>query len=105
MHMLGMRIAAAALAICITAACPMAQRMKNYTPDRCRRSCVWVDENADGICDNRGSGFVDADGDSICDNWSENCGQGNGCGNGQGNGNGQGYGQGNGKGYQHGKNG
>lgn len=113
MHVLGMRIAAAALTVCMTAACPMAQRMQNYDPDRCRRNCIWMDENADGICDNRETGFVDADGDGICDNRTENCGQGNGCGNGQGNGcgNGQGNGygrgngNGNGQGNQHGKNG
>lgn len=89
MHVLGMRIAAAALAVCMTAACPMAQRMQNYDPDRCRRNCIWMDENADGICDNR----------------TENCGMGNGCGNGQGNGYGRGNGNGNGQGNQHGKNG
>lgn len=105
MHVLGMRIAAAALAVCMTAACPMAQRMQNYDPDRCRRNCIWMDENADGICDNRETGFVDADGDGICDNRTENCGMGNGCGNGQGNGYGRGNGNGNGQGNQHGKNG
>ena len=105
MHVLGMRIAAAALAVCMTAACPMAQRMQNYDPDRCRRNFIWMDENADGICDNRETGFVDADGDGICDNRTENCGMGNGCGNGQGNGYGRGNGNGNGQGNQHGKNG
>ena len=105
MHVLGMRIAAAALAVCMTAACPMAQRMQNYDPDRCRRNYIWMDENADGICDNRETGFVDADGDGICDNRTENCGMGNGCGNGQGNGYGRGNGNGNGQGNQHGKNG
>lgn len=98
MHMLGMRIAAAALAVCMTAGCPMAQRLNNYDPDRCRRNCVWVDENADGICDNRGNGFVDTNDDGICDNRGEGCGQGNGCGNGQGNGYGRGNGNGNGQG-------
>lgn len=98
MHMLGMRIAAAALAVCMTAGCPMAQRLNNYDPDRCRRNCVWVDENADGVCDNRGNGFVDTNDDGICDNRGEGCGQGNGCGNGQGNGYGRGNGNGNGQG-------
>lgn len=98
MHMLGMRIAAAALAVCMTAGCPMAQRLNNYDPDRCRRNCVWVDENADGVCDNRGNGFVDTNDDGICDNRGEGCGQGNGCGNGQGNGYGRGKGNGNGQG-------
>ena len=105
MHVLGMRIAAAALAVCMTAACPMAQRMQNYDPDRCRRNYIWMDENADGICDNLENGFVDADGDGVCDNRTENCGMGNGCGNGQGNGYGRGNGNGNGQGNQHGKNG
>lgn len=98
MHMLGMRIAAAALVVCMTAACPMAQRLNNYDPDRCPRNCVWVDENADGVCDNRGNGFVDTNDDGICDNRGEGCGQGNGCGNGQGNGYGRGNGNGNGQG-------
>lgn len=98
MHMLGMRIAAAALAVCMTAGCPMAQRLNNYDPDRCRRNCVWVDENADGVCDNQGNGFVDTNDDGICDNRGEGCGQGNGCGNGQGNGYGRGNGNGNGQG-------
>ena len=98
MHMFGMRIATAALAVCMTAGCPMAQRLNNYDPDRCRRNCVWVDENADGVCDNRGNGFVDTNDDGICDNRGEGCGQGNGCGNGQGNGYGRGNGNGNGQG-------
>ncbi|MGI6031409.1 MAG: hypothetical protein ACOX7F_07895 [Eubacteriales bacterium] len=32
----------------------------------------YVDENGDGICDSRASGyglFVDEDGDGVCDNW------------------------------------
>ena len=105
MHMLAMRIVSAALAVCMSAACPMAQRLRNYDPNRCPRSCVWVDENADGVCDNRGIGFVDADADGVCDNLGENCGQGNGCGNGQGNGNGRGNGNGQGGGNCHGRNG
>lgn len=55
------------------------------------KQCVqWVDNNGDGLCDNRGSGlnggngqggnFVDNDGDGICDNR----GSGLGCGQGQG---------------------
>ncbi len=39
---------------------------------RGKADCAWVDENGDGICDNRGPGkgqhWVDEDGDGICDN-------------------------------------
>ena len=58
----------------------------------CQESKNFMDENDDGICDNRGKGnsqgqnFIDEDEDGLCDNR----GQGNGCGKGNGKGQGNG---------------
>lgn len=78
-------------------------------------ACAFVDEDGDGVCDNKGNGqglgncgknFVDEDGDGVCDNKGNGQGRGN-CGgakDGSGKGNGQGRGNcggskgGNGKG-------
>lgn len=81
----------------------------------CSFSECFVDENNDGICDNRGSyrgfglrcreNFVDEDGDGVCDhrenhqgNFTDEDGDGV-CDN-----RGQGHGKGNGRGCQRGKN-
>ncbi len=65
----------------------------------------FVDENQDGLCDNRvdalcqrkdwGKGFVDENNDGVCDNRGS--GNGYGCGQGNGQGNEKGHGQGHGR--------
>ena len=54
----------------------------------CQTGQNFLDEDEDGICDNRenkpGQSFVDEDGDGICDNRGNGCGKGNGKGNGCG---------------------
>ncbi len=69
--MLGITAAALAAGIGMTAV--QAQENPADPTVKTTQLCSYVDENGDGICDNRGNGqcsgsFVDENGDGICDN-------------------------------------